>query len=135
MVTEATFQADVVDRSFAVPVVIDFWATWCGPCKQLSPILEKLAVEADGAWVLVTVDTDANPRLSQAFQIQSIPTVFVVWQGQLIPGFVGALPEAQCASSSRRSRPCPDASRPRSTDRGGRRGRRRSRRPAASARR
>jgi putative thioredoxin len=96
VVTEATFQADVVDRSFAVPVVIDFWATWCGPCKQLSPILEKLATEADGAWVLVTVDTDANPRLSQAFQIQSIPTVFVVWQGQLIPGFVGALPEAQC---------------------------------------
>ncbi len=98
VVTEETFQADVVDRSFAVPVVIDFWATWCGPCKQLSPILEKLAVEAAGAWVLVTVDTDANPRLSQAFQIQSIPTVFVVWQGQLIPGFTGALPEAELRS-------------------------------------
>jgi putative thioredoxin len=95
VVTEATFQTDVVDRSFAVPVVIDFWATWCGPCKQLSPILEKLAGEADGSWVLATVDTDANPRLSQAFQIQSIPTVYVVWQGQLIPGFIGALPEAQ----------------------------------------
>ncbi len=98
VVTEDTFQADVVDRSFAVPVVIDFWATWCGPCKQLSPILEKLAVEAAGAWVLVTVDSDANPRLSQAFQIQSIPTVFVVWQGQLIPGFTGALPEAELRS-------------------------------------
>ena len=95
VVTEETFQADVVDRSFTVPVLIDFWATWCGPCKQLSPLLEKLAVEAAGAWVLVTVDTDANPRLSQAFQIQSIPTVFVVWQGQLIPGFTGALPEAE----------------------------------------
>ena len=94
VVTEETFQADVVDRSFSVPVVIDFWATWCGPCKQLSPLLEKLAIEAAGAWVLATVDTDANPRLSQAFQIQSIPTVFVVWQGQLIPGFTGALPEA-----------------------------------------
>jgi putative thioredoxin len=98
VVTEDTFQADVVDRSFAVPVVIDFWATWCGPCKQLSPLLEKLAIEAAGAWVLVTVDTDANPRLSQAFQIQSIPTVFVVWQGQLIPGFTGALPEAELRS-------------------------------------
>src|SRR5207244_11960887 len=86
------------DRSSTVPVVIDFWATWCGPCKQLSPILEKLAVEAAGAWVLATIDTDANPRISQAFQIQSIPTVFVVWQGQLIPGFTGALPEADVRS-------------------------------------
>ena len=80
-VTEATFQADVVDRSYAVPVVIDFWADWCQPCKQLSPILEKLAVEADGAWVLATIDTDANPRIAQAFQVQGIPAVFVVWQG------------------------------------------------------
>jgi putative thioredoxin len=94
-VSEATFQAEVVDRSFVVPVVIDFWAEWCQPCKQLSPILERLAGESDGRWVLATVDTDANPRLAQAFQIQSIPTVYVVWQGQLVPGFQGALPEAQ----------------------------------------
>ncbi len=93
-VSEATFQAEVVDRSFTVPVVIDFWAEWCQPCKQLSPILERLAEEAAGGWVLATVDTDANPRVAQAFQVQGIPAVFVVWQGQLVPGFTGALPEA-----------------------------------------
>jgi putative thioredoxin len=94
-VTEATFQTEVIDRSMTVPVVIDFWAEWCGPCKQLSPILERAALADGGSWVLVKVDTDANPRLQQAFQVQSIPSVFVVWQGQLIPGFTGALPEAQ----------------------------------------
>ena len=116
VVTEETFQADVVDRSFSVPVVIDFWATWCGPCKQLSPILEKLAVEAAGAWVLVTIDTDANPRLSQAFQIQSIPTVFVVWQGQLIPGFTGALPEAELRSFAEQVAALPARSGPAAPD-------------------
>src|SRR4029079_9506196 len=94
-VTEETFQTDVVDRSYTVPVVIDFWADWCQPCKQLSPILERLAEEAAGAWVLVTIDTDAHPRIAHAFQVQSIPVVYVVWQGQLVPGFTGALPEAQ----------------------------------------
>jgi putative thioredoxin len=98
VVSEETFESEVVNRSFTVPVVIDFWAEWCQPCKQLSPLLEKLAGEAGGAWVLATIDTDANPRISQAFQIQSIPTVFVVWQGQLIPGFTGALPEAELRS-------------------------------------
>lgn len=93
-VTEASFQQDVIDRSMAVPVVIDFWAEWCGPCKQLSPLLERLAVEAAGAWLLVKIDVDANPRLAQAFQVQSIPVVFVVWQGQLVPGFTGVIPEA-----------------------------------------
>src|SRR4029079_15669903 len=94
-VTEETFQTDVVDRSYTVPVVIDFWADWCQPCKQLSPILERLAEEAAGAWVLVTIDTDAHPRIAHAFQVQSIPVVYVVWQGQLVPGFTGALPDAQ----------------------------------------
>ncbi|HEX5016090.1 MAG TPA: tetratricopeptide repeat protein [Actinomycetes bacterium] len=94
-VTEASFQAEVLERSLQVPVVIDFWAEWCGPCKQLSPILEKFAVEDAGSWVLAKIDVDANQQLSAAAQVQSIPTVLVVWQGQIIPGFQGALPETQ----------------------------------------
>jgi putative thioredoxin len=94
-VTDATFQTEVLERSLQVPVVIDFWAEWCEPCKQLSPILERCAVEDAGSWVLAKVDVDANPQLSAAAQVQSIPTVLVVWQGQVIPGFQGALPESQ----------------------------------------
>src|SRR4051794_23212985 len=94
-VTEATFQTAVLDRSFQVPVLLDLWADWCQPCKQLSPILERLAAAANGAWVLAKVDVDANPRISQALQVQSIPTVFAVIGGQLVPGFQGALPEPQ----------------------------------------
>lgn len=94
-VTEASFQADVLDRSFQVPVLLDLWAEWCQPCKQLSPALEKLAAEGAGAWLLAKIDVDANPRISQALQVQSIPTVFAVIGGQLVPGFQGAIPEAQ----------------------------------------
>ncbi len=94
-VTEASFQSEVLDRSFQVPVLIDLWAEWCQPCKQLSPVLERLAAEANGAWVLAKIDVDANPRISQALQVQSIPTVYAVIGGQLVPGFQGALPEAQ----------------------------------------
>jgi putative thioredoxin len=94
-VAEATFEADVIERSRTVPVVMDLWAEWCGPCKQLSPVLEKLAAEANGAWVLAKVDVDANPQLSAALQVQSIPMVVAVVGGQLVPGFLGALPEAQ----------------------------------------
>jgi len=94
-VTEATFETDVLERSRTVPVVMDLWAEWCGPCKQLSPVLERLATEAAGAWVLAKVDVDANPQLSAALQVQSIPMVVAVIGGQLVPGFLGALPEAQ----------------------------------------
>jgi putative thioredoxin len=94
-VTEATFETDVLERSRTVPVVMDLWAEWCGPCKQLSPVLERLAGEAAGAWVLAKVDVDANPQLSAALQVQSIPMVLAVIGGQLVPGFLGALPEAQ----------------------------------------
>jgi putative thioredoxin len=94
-VTEAAFETDVLERSRTVPVVMDLWAEWCGPCKQLSPVLEKLAVEAAGEWVLAKVDVDANPQLSAALQVQSIPMVLAVIGGQLVPGFLGALPEAQ----------------------------------------
>jgi putative thioredoxin len=94
-VSEATFQSAVIDRSYQVPVLIDLWADWCQPCKQLSPILERLAKESAGQWVLAKVDTDANPRIAQALSVQSIPTVYAVIGGQLVPGFQGALPEAQ----------------------------------------
>jgi putative thioredoxin len=94
-VTEETFEADVLERSRTVPVVMDLWADWCGPCKQLSPVLERLATEAAGDWVLAKVDVDANPQLSAALQVQSIPMVLGVIGGQLVPGFLGALPEAQ----------------------------------------
>ncbi|NLE80979.1 MAG: tetratricopeptide repeat protein [Rhodococcus sp.] len=94
-VTEATFEDEVLRRSSQVPVIVDLWATWCEPCKQLSPLLEKLAREAGGSWVLAKVDVDANPRIAQAFGVQSVPTVVAIAAGQPLADFQGAQPEAQ----------------------------------------
>jgi putative thioredoxin len=94
-VTEETFNNEVALRSRSAPVIVDLWAEWCGPCKQLSPVLEKLAGEAGGAWVLAKIDVDANPRLAQAFQAQSIPMVVAIVGGQMVDAFLGAMPEAQ----------------------------------------
>jgi len=94
-VTEASFQTDIIDRSMTVPVVIDFWAEWCGPCKQLSPILEKLAGESGGAWVLAKIDVDSNQRLAAAAGVQGIPAVKAVWQGGIVGEFTGAVPEPE----------------------------------------
>src|ERR1039457_5093457 len=94
-VTEETFNTDVVERYRTTPVIMDLSAEWCGPWKQLSPELEKLAAEAAGQWILAKVDVDANPQLSAALQVQSIPMVVAVVGGQLVDGFVGAMPEAQ----------------------------------------
>jgi putative thioredoxin len=97
-VTEATFEQEVLRRSMTVPVLIDFWAEWCGPCKTLSPILERLAAADNGAWVLAKIDVDSNQGLSGQLQIQSIPTVLLALGGRLIQGFTGALPERDVRS-------------------------------------
>lgn len=94
-VTEATFQAEVLDRSFQVPVLIDVRSDRSEASQQLSPLLELLATEAAGTWVLAAIEIDANPRIAQALQVEGIPTVFAVIGGQLVPGFSGALPEDQ----------------------------------------
>ncbi len=96
-VTDATFQAEVLERSATTPVVVDLWAEWCGPCKTLGPIIEKVVDATEGQVVLAKVDVDANPQTAQAFKVQSIPAVYAVFEGKVVDGFVGAQGEAEVA--------------------------------------
>jgi putative thioredoxin len=93
-VTDATFEADVINRSKEVPVVVDLWAPWCGPCRTLGPLIEKAVDDTDGKVVLVKVNVDENPQISQAFGVQSIPLVVALKDGKPVDGFLGAHPEA-----------------------------------------
>ncbi|GHC64341.1 thioredoxin [Neogemmobacter tilapiae] len=93
--TEATFMADVIEASRDVPVIVDFWAPWCGPCKTLGPALESAVTTAKGRVKMVKVDVDQNQRIAAQLRIQSIPTVYAFWQGQPVDGFQGALPNSE----------------------------------------
>ncbi|HEX6596314.1 MAG TPA: tetratricopeptide repeat protein [Acidimicrobiales bacterium] len=94
-VTDATFELDVIERSRTVPVVIDLWAAWCGPCRTLGPILERVVAETDGRVALVKVDVDSSPRVAATFRVQSIPAVYALKDGKVVDSFIGALPEPQ----------------------------------------
>ena len=110
-VTDATFQVQVVERSKTVPVVVDLWAEWCEPCKQLGPILEKVVAETGGAVELAKVDIEGNPGVAQAFRVQSIPAVYVMVDGQVADGFVGAQGEPSVREFLKRFVPEPEMSR------------------------
>jgi putative thioredoxin len=92
-VTDAQFETDIIERSRTQPVVVDLWATWCGPCTTLGPILESVVDATNGAVVLAKVDVDQNPAIAQAFRVQSIPAVFAIVDGQVVDGFTGAMPQ------------------------------------------
>ena len=104
-VTDATFTTDVVERSRTVPVVVDLWAEWCGPCRTLGPILEKVVADAGGQVELAKVDIDANPSVAAMFQVQSIPAVYAMKDGKVVDGFLGAQPEWQVAEFVQRLYP------------------------------
>lgn len=104
-VTDATFTTDVVERSRTVPVVVDLWAEWCGPCRTLGPILEKVVADTGGQVELAKVDIDANPSVAAMFQVQSIPAVYAMKDGKVVDGFLGAQPEWQVAEFVQRLYP------------------------------
>jgi putative thioredoxin len=106
-VTDQTFQEEVLTRSATVPVVVDLWAPWCGPCKTLGPMLEKAVGDTNGAVALAKVNVDENPRVAQTFAVQSIPAVFAISNGQVVDQFIGALPEAQVTAFVQRLAPAP----------------------------
>lgn len=106
-VTDATFESDVLDRSAQVPVIVDLWAPWCGPCRTLGPIIEQAVAATEGKVELAKVNVDENPGISASFQVQSIPAVYALRDRQVVDGFIGALPEAQVAEFVRRLLPEP----------------------------
>jgi putative thioredoxin len=106
-VTDQTFQEEVLTRSATVPVVVDLWAPWCGPCKTLGPMLEKAVADTNGAVALAKVNVDENPRVAQSFAVQSIPAVFAISNGQVVDQFIGAVPEAQVTEFIQRLAPAP----------------------------
>jgi putative thioredoxin len=94
-VTDASFEADVLERSVATPVVVDLWAPWCGPCRQLGPAIEKVVEETNGKVILAKVNVDDNPRISATFKVQSIPAVYALADRKIVDQFIGAIPENQ----------------------------------------
>jgi putative thioredoxin len=106
-VTDTTFETAVIERSKQVPVVVDLWAPWCGPCRTLGPMIERVVEATNGAVELAKVNVDENPRVSATFQVQSIPAVYALRDAKVVDGFVGAIPEAQIAEFVARLAPLP----------------------------